>query len=56
MSTLTGLTYVTVLVDDQDEALEFYTDTLGFEVRSDDPMPGEDGRWITVGFPGTVRS
>lgn len=51
MPGLTNLTYVTVLVDDHDEALEFYTDKLGFEVREDDAMPG-GGRWLTVGLPG----
>src|SRR5204862_4081679 len=34
---------------DQDEALRFYTDALGFEVRTDAPM--EHMRWLTVGPP-----
>ena len=34
---------------DQDEALRFYTDVLGFELRTDAPM--EDMRWLTVGPP-----
>jgi catechol 2,3-dioxygenase-like lactoylglutathione lyase family enzyme len=34
---------------DQDEALRFYTDVLGFEVRTDAPM--EQMRWLTVGPP-----
>ena len=38
-----------VPVDDQDKALSFYTDTLGFELRQDIPM-GEF-RWLTVGSP-----
>ena len=38
-----------VFVDDQDKALAFYTDTLGFEPRNDVPM-GEF-RWLTVGSP-----
>ena len=38
-----------VFVDDQDHALTFYTDTLGFELRQDVPM-GEF-RWLTVGSP-----
>ena len=39
----------TVYVLDQQEALEFYRDVLGFEVRTDIPM-SEDGdlRWVTV--------
>jgi catechol 2,3-dioxygenase-like lactoylglutathione lyase family enzyme len=35
-----------VLVDDQDKALTFYTDVLGFEKKQDVPM-GEF-RWLTV--------
>ena len=38
-----------VLVDDQDRALEFYTDVLGFEKKHDVPM-GEF-RWLTVVSP-----
>ncbi len=39
----------TVYVTDQDEALKFYRDTLGFEVRTDVTV-GEEGdfRWLTV--------
>lgn len=49
---LTGITHVTVLVDDQDDALAFYTDALGMEVRDDETM--EEGvRWLTVAPPGT---
>ena len=42
-----------VWVDDQDEALAFYTEKLGMEVRSDVTL-AEMGnfRWLTVGPPG----
>jgi uncharacterized glyoxalase superfamily protein PhnB len=37
-------------VADQDEALAFYTDKLGFEVRSDVTLPELGNfRWLTVG-------
>ena len=37
-------------VNDQDEALAFYTEKLGFEVRQDVTMPElGDFRWLTVG-------
>jgi catechol 2,3-dioxygenase-like lactoylglutathione lyase family enzyme len=40
-------------VDDQDEALAFYTQKLGMEVRSDVTLPEMgDFRWLTVGPPG----
>jgi catechol 2,3-dioxygenase-like lactoylglutathione lyase family enzyme len=42
--------YIThVFVDDQDKALQFYTDVLGFVPKDDVPV-GED-RWITVVSP-----
>ena len=40
-------------VHDQDEALAFYTEKLGWEVRADVTMPEMgDFRWLTVGPPG----
>ncbi|WP_318206594.1 MULTISPECIES: VOC family protein [unclassified Streptomyces] len=48
---LTNLMYVTIYVTDQDRALEFYTDGLGLEKRLD--FPGPDGRFLTVGVPGS---
>ena len=39
-------------VHDQDEALAFYTQKLGFEVRADATLPElGDFRWLTVGPP-----
>jgi catechol 2,3-dioxygenase-like lactoylglutathione lyase family enzyme len=46
---------VVVPVADQDEALAFYTGTLGFEVRIDAEFaPGQ--RWIEVAPPGAQTS
>jgi len=40
-------------VHDQDEALAFYTEKLGMEVRADVSLPEmDDFRWLTVGPPG----
>src|SRR5438128_10252689 len=42
------ISHVGVWVTDQDEAVKFYTETLGFEVRTDASM--DNGfRWLTVG-------
>lgn len=41
------LSHVTILVRDQDEALKFYREKLGFEVVEDAKMPSGD-RWLTV--------
>lgn len=39
-----------VWVHDQDEALKFYTDKVGMEVREDVTLPEMPGfRWLTVG-------
>ena len=50
---ISGLSYVNVWVHDQDEALAFYTEKLGFELREDVTV-AELGnfRWLTVGVPG----
>ena len=37
---------VGIPVTDQDAALKFYAETLGFEVRVDTPVPQLGGRWI----------
>jgi uncharacterized glyoxalase superfamily protein PhnB len=40
-------------VNDQEEALAFYTQKLGFEVRADVTLPELGGfRWLQVGPPG----
>src|SRR4051794_4368454 len=42
-----------VWVADQDEALDFYTEKLGFEVRTDVTLAElGDFRWLTVSPPG----
>ena len=43
------ITMVSVLVDDQDKALKFYTEILGFKEKNNIPM-GEH-RWLTVVSP-----
>ena len=44
------ITTTQVWVHDQDEALAFYTEKLGFEVRMDATLPEMgDFRWLTVG-------
>jgi len=50
---LTQLTHVNVWVHDQDDALKFYTEKLGLELREDVTV-AEMGnfRWLTVGVPG----
>jgi catechol 2,3-dioxygenase-like lactoylglutathione lyase family enzyme len=47
---ITKLSHTTIWVLDQDEALEFFTGKLGFEVSTDSSM--DDFRWVTVSPPG----
>src|SRR5215210_5952463 len=50
---LKQLNYVQVWVHDQDEALAFYTDKLGLELREDVTVPEMGNfRWLAVGVPG----
>ncbi|MFL5795232.1 MAG: VOC family protein [Actinomycetota bacterium] len=44
------ITLTSVLVDDQQKALDFYTRVLGFEKKTDVPLGGEH-RWLTVVSP-----
>jgi lactoylglutathione lyase len=44
---ITGIRTVSIPVDDQDAALRFYRDTLGFTVLRDTPTPN-GGRWIEL--------
>jgi catechol 2,3-dioxygenase-like lactoylglutathione lyase family enzyme len=43
------ITMTSVLVDDQDKALAFYTDVLGFVKKTEIPLG--DHRWLTVVSP-----
>jgi catechol 2,3-dioxygenase-like lactoylglutathione lyase family enzyme len=46
---------VIVPVEDQERALTFYVETLGFEKRLDAPF-GQGGRWIEVAPPGAATT
>jgi catechol 2,3-dioxygenase-like lactoylglutathione lyase family enzyme len=43
------ITLTSVFVDDQEKALRFYTDVLGFRAKNDVPMGTH--RWLTVVSP-----
>jgi catechol 2,3-dioxygenase-like lactoylglutathione lyase family enzyme len=52
---LTQIGTVCIPVSDQDRALAFYTETLGFEKRADAPF-GNGYRWLEVAPPGAVTT
>ena len=41
------MSHATIFVNNQNEALEFYRDKLGFKVHTD-AMVGDDFRWLTM--------
>lgn len=45
---ISRLSVTTIWVKDQNEALRFYTEKLGFEIRAD--VTNGDFRWLTVGL------
>jgi catechol 2,3-dioxygenase-like lactoylglutathione lyase family enzyme len=55
MTTITDVRTIGVTVRDQDRALVFFTDTLGFETRLDAPI-SPTTRWIEVAPPGADTS
>ena len=48
-----ALGLVALLVRDYDEALDFYTRALGFELVEDTPVPEQGKRWVVVRPPGS---
>lgn len=49
---ITGITYISVTVRDQDEALRWYTEVFGLEKRDDDSTTTPGFRWLSVAPPG----
>lgn len=47
-----GVKFATIPVTDQDRALAFYTEKLGFRLLTDQPFDNKQ-RWIELGISGT---
>lgn len=45
------LLHVALVVRDYDEAIDFYVNTLGFELIEDTYQPEQDKRWVVVAPP-----
>jgi catechol 2,3-dioxygenase-like lactoylglutathione lyase family enzyme len=52
---ITEVGTVIVPVSDQDRAIEFYTEVLGFELRGDSPY-GDGDRWVEVAPAGAATT
>lgn len=50
---ITNIAVTGVFVSDQEQALDFYVNKLGFETRADEPM-GDGQRWLEVAPPGAA--
>jgi len=46
-----GVKFTSIPVTDQDKALKFYTEKLGFKLLTDQPF-NDKQRWIELGIPG----
>jgi len=46
--------HVAVVVKEYDEAIEFYTQRLGFELLEDIYIPEQDKRWVLVAPPNSA--
>ncbi len=50
------LALTSLVVEDYDDAIAFYVDKLGFELREDTPLPEREKRWVVVAPPGSTGS
>ena len=48
--------YVTIVVEDYDEAIKFYVETLGFRLIEDTAIEAQNKRWVLVAPPGSTES
>ena len=48
------MVHVAVVVKEYDEAIEFYTQRLGFELLEDIYIPEQDKRWVLVAPPNSA--
>jgi len=48
-----SIVHIALVVDGYDEAIDFYTEKLGFELIEDTYQPEQDKRWVVVSPPGS---
>jgi len=49
------LALLAILVPEYDEGIDFFVNTLGFDLLEDTPM-ADDKRWVRVGHPGQATA
>lgn len=48
-----SIVHIALVIKDYDEAIEFYTKKLNFELLEDTYQPEQDKRWVVVSPPGS---
>ena len=51
-----SICFVSVVVEDYDDAIRFYVDTLGFRLVEDTFIEAQNKRWVVVAPPGSTES
>lgn len=51
-----SILHIALIVRDYDEAIEFYTNKLHFQLIEDTYQPEQDKRWVVVSPPGSVET
>ena len=49
-----SIIHIALVVKDYDDAIDFYTNKLNFELIEDTYQPEQDKRWVVVAPPGSV--
>ncbi len=50
------IVYLALVVEDYDDAIRFYVDTLGFSLIEDTFIPVQNKRWVLVAPPGSPET
>lgn len=51
-----AIVHIAIVVEDYDDAIEFYTQVLDFELIEDTYQPEQDKRWVVVAPPGSKET
>jgi catechol 2,3-dioxygenase-like lactoylglutathione lyase family enzyme len=51
-----SISQVSLVVREYDEAIDFFVDTLGFDLIEDTYLPEQDKRWVVLAPPGSGES
>jgi len=49
-----SIVHIAIVVRDYDEAIDFYTNTLNFELIEDTYQPEQDKRWVVIAPPNST--